>query len=105
MYSLTSWQRPFEHWRDIQRLNPTPLPTEINLDTIEGIEKWLMHPSNWKDTDLYVIGWNGLVPWISANHAWRLAPDCHDRKSLILVVLIERRRRKFRSQDNQIIEE
>lgn len=94
--NIADWQAPYDQWARERERNPGPIPTEPDLDTLAGLREWLSHPANWKKTELFVVGWNGLTPWISSHHAWKLAPDSAHGQSLLEVILWDRRKRKSR---------
>ena len=91
-----NWNEEYIAWQHMVEKSPTPLPPDIDLDTLSGLGQWLSHPSNWMNTDLYVIKWNGLIPSISRFHAWKLAPGCPERTGLLGVLLYERKYRRLR---------
>lgn len=95
---MYDWQEPFKKWQRERERDPGPVPEDADLDTLRGLEAWLTHPANWRKTDLFIVGWEGLVPWLSQSHAWKLAPECNDRQGLLEVILYERRHRRLRGQ-------
>lgn len=97
---LADWQKPFKKWQNDVEHSSSELPDCSNLETVSGMCKWLSHPKNWKKTELLIIGWNGLIPWISYNHAWKLAPGCSEGHDLIMAILSERSRRRTKPKDD-----
>lgn len=57
-----------------------------NLMTIEDGKRWLLHPSNWHDGQIYIVKWNGLVPTLSRVHAERLVREHWDNGMYEVVV-------------------
>lgn len=89
--------RPLQRWRDAQRSakdNPPNKELGRNLETIEDVDTWLSHPSNWFRGQIYIIRWDGCVPMISEEQAWQLAPGSFSRDMMLKVVLSEHQRRK-----------
>ena len=52
-----------------------PLELGKNLNTIEDARKWLSHPSNWIKSQLFIIKWDGEVPYIEETRARKLEED------------------------------
>lgn len=101
---LTDWQLEFKRWQ-IETINKNvDILDNIDLETVSGIHQWLSHPSNWKNTDVFIIGWNGLYPWISERHAWKFAPNCKDGKELAEIVLYDRNKRRARHKKNDNVD-
>lgn len=90
---LNDWQIPFRQWAEQRERNPGPIPQKNILNPRELLD-WLSHPSNWFDSHLYIVKYEGLTPKISKHHAWKLAPGCKDRYGLISVVFNCLNRRK-----------
>ena len=80
----------------MRQLHPPELKENIDLDTISDLAEWMSHPSSWVRSELFVIVWKGAVPHLSLNQAWMMDPSCADRRSLVEVAFLERRRRKTR---------
>lgn len=107
MVTVPEWIRiyvePFRLWRESVKRNPgPPPPIELgrNLVTLDNAHAWLAHPSNWFDGVLDIIKWNGLIPTISYEHAWELAPGSWGRDMMLKVVILEQRRRRHGRQDD-----
>lgn len=62
-----------------------------NLRTLDDVRRWLGHPSNWKDTKLFIIYWDGNVPKIA-----RTSVDQLKRDGFCEVVIREQINRKKR---------
>jgi hypothetical protein len=87
----------FVEWVKDRLREPGPLPDpQLGRDPANTSElsEWLSHPSNWVDTELDIVRWDGNVPRISSHHAWKLAPGCRDAKGLIEVIAWVQRQRK-----------
>ncbi len=62
-----------------------------HLESPADVRAWLGHPSNQKKTQLFIIGWNGHVPWIADHYVSQLARD-----GFCGVVIREQKNRKHR---------
>jgi hypothetical protein len=59
------------------------------LSTIDEVRTWLAHPSNQRETQLFIIGWEGHVPYVSKNNVVDLSRD-----SFCRAVIYEQRQRR-----------
>lgn len=92
------WQSEYREWQRRREADPGPLREGLDLDRIADLDEWLSHPASWVRTELFVIQWSGLVPYLSRAHAWKMAPGSGDRKAMLEVILCERGRRKMKAQ-------
>lgn len=83
---------------------PPPADLGRNLNTIEDARRWLLHPSNWLDSQFWIIRWDGIVPKIRESRAKELIAQPHDT-GLFEVVVIEQRRMKNRAKAGLPIED
>lgn len=75
-------------------MEPSPPPTASlgrELVNPDDVRRWLSHPSNQKNTRLFIVGWDGTVPWISTHAVPDLAGD-----GFCWTVVGEQKRRKTR---------
>lgn len=81
-----------------------PLPIEFgrNLDTVEKARKWLTNPHTWRDSNTYIIYWDGIVPHISSHHGRRLLEETWDNGLPEVVVREQRRIRSGGKQETEI---
>jgi hypothetical protein len=83
------------------RQDPGPWPgLEFgrNLDTVEKARRWLTHPKNWRKTQLFIIIWDGSIPYISERHGQKMIDEPWD-DSLTQVVVIGQHRLKNSVED------
>lgn len=67
---------------------PLPLSASFarNLDTVEKAREWLTNPCSWRDGGLFILKWDGLVPYVSKEHGKRLRIETWDNDIPITVV-------------------
>jgi len=69
----------------VQRETP-PESLGKNLNNIEDAKTWLLHPSNWIDSRLWIIKWDGIVPKIARHQALKLIEEPGDDAIFQVVV-------------------
>lgn len=103
--NTSNWMAPHTAWVSHQRVNATDLPHDLDLDTVDGMREWLSHPSNWVETDLFIIRFDGLSPKISSSHVWKLATGCNEALFLLDVVLADRRNRRHKPSRGKFVDD
>ena len=68
------------------------------LETLDDVRSWLGHPKNQRETSLFIVGWDGNIPFISLHAIRELSRD-----SFCSVVLREQRIRKTRPQIQTLV--
>jgi hypothetical protein len=55
----------------VAKKEPEPLPISFgrNLGTVERAREWLSNPHNWFESELFILRWDGIVPYISRRAA------------------------------------
>jgi hypothetical protein len=61
---------------------------------VADARRWLTHPSNWFESELFIIKWDGLVPRISRRHGQRLLDEPWDDGLPEVVLRQQREARK-----------
>lgn len=102
MSYLVEWERPFLRWADERERDTDLAPAPRQLQDIEDMALWLSHRSNWKNTQLFCMGWGTRGMWIGRDHVRRIAPGHPDRETLLTVLWrwLERRNRPVETIDS-----
>jgi hypothetical protein len=74
-----------------------PASLGSNLDTVEKARTWLTHPSNWFKSTLFIVKWDGYVPYINAKHARDLLANPSD-DFMLRVIMTHQKMLKDRGQ-------
>ena len=85
----------------VDRRDPPPIELGRDLKSIEDAHRWLSHPSNWIKSQLFIIKWDGVVPYIEESRGMELLREGFD-KSILLSVISQQRERKSREDPDEI---
>ena len=83
-----------------------PLPESFarNLDTIEKAREWLTNPNHWTDTEIVILTWVGLIPFVNRHHGERLLNEPWDN-GIPWVVVTEQKRRRSKKERGETLDE
>lgn len=79
-------------------IDPGPIPDpELgkNISSIDDARRWLSHPTNWFESHLFIVKWDGLVPKVNKDKGRMILNGDRECDSLLACVVVGQRKRKL----------
>lgn len=88
------WEEPYRAWAEERGRTTEDAPEPRALRGQDDMAEWLSHPSNWRETRLFCVGWGDRGMWIAREQVRRIAPGHPDRDLLLQVIWRQHERRR-----------